>query len=124
MNLLFVCSRARRRSATAEAVFAGVAGCAAMAAGTAPDADEPVTADHLDWADVVFVMQEVHRARLNRTLSSALRGKRVVCLGIPDDYDFMDTALVRLLWDRVPQSVPALAAAPQRPGGSTKRGGP
>ncbi len=92
-----------------------------MAAGTAPDADEPVTAEHIDWADVVFVMQEVHRARLNRTLAGALRGKRVVCLGIADDYDFMDPALVRLLWDRVPRSVPALAAHGEEPR-SAKRG--
>ena len=43
-----------------------------------------------------------------------LRGKRVVCLGIPDDFALMDPALVRLLWERVPRSVPGLAAA--RPG--------
>ncbi|MBI2386681.1 MAG: phosphotyrosine protein phosphatase, partial [Elusimicrobia bacterium] len=28
---------------------------------------------------------------------SCLKGKKVVCLGIPDDYGYMDSELIRLL---------------------------
>ena len=56
-NVLFVCSRNRLRSPTAE--------------------------------------QERFRAHLG--------GKRIVCLEIPDDFDYMEPALVRLLQDKVPR---------------------
>lgn len=114
MNLLFVCARNRRRSPTAERVFAGVGGVETDSAGVSPDAEQPLTAEAIAWADVVFVMERRHRARMARGFGRHLRGKRVVCLGIPDDFALMDPALVRLLWERVPRSVPGLAAA--RPG--------
>ncbi len=60
-RVLFVCSRNRRRSPTAEAVASAWPGIEALSAGTAP----------------------------------------VAVLGIPDDYDAMDLALVRLLHERL-----------------------
>ena len=112
MRLLFVCARNRLRSPTAERVFAAVPGVEAESAGVAPDADTPVTPELLAWADVVFVMESAHRARLTRAFPAAVRGKRVVCLDVPDDYGYMDPELVRLLRDRVARAVPALAAEP------------
>ena len=111
MNLLFVCARNRRRSPTAELAFAGVGGVETDSAGLSPDAEQRLTAEQVAWADVVFVMERRHRAALSRGFATALRGKRVVCLGIPDDFAFNDPELVRLLWERVPRSVPALVAA-------------
>ncbi len=105
MNLLFVCSRNRLRSPTAEAVFAAVPGFCALSAGTAPDAEEPVTPDLLWWAHIVFVMEESHRRQLAARFGRQLRGKRVVCLDIPDGYAFMQPELVDLLWERVGRSV-------------------
>jgi predicted protein tyrosine phosphatase len=113
MNLLFVCGRNRSRSPTAERLFAEVDEVQVRSAGVSPDADEPLTADLIERADVVFVMENSHRSRLLRMFGPRLRGKRVVCLGITDDYGFMDPRLAKLLWDRVPRSVPALA--PFRP---------
>jgi predicted protein tyrosine phosphatase len=106
MRLLFVCSRNRLRSPTAERVFCGVE---TLSAGTAPDAETPLTADLIEWADVILVMEPAHRTRVTRAFGRQVRGKRVVCLGIPDDYGYMQPELVRLLWERVPRSVPALA---------------
>ncbi len=42
-NLLFICSRNRLRSPTAEQVFAAWPGVETASAGLAPDADEPCT---------------------------------------------------------------------------------
>lgn len=111
MNLLFVCARNRRRSPTAEAVFAGVGGVETDSAGLSPDAEQRLTAEQIGWADVVFVMERRHRAALSRGFGGTLRGKRVVCLNVPDDFEYGDPDLVRLLWERVPLSVPLLAAA-------------
>jgi len=46
---------------------------------------------------VIFVMERVHRQRLSQRFGPQLRGKRVVCLDIPDDYAFMQPELVALL---------------------------
>jgi len=101
LRVLFLCSRNRRRSPTAERVFSGVAGLEVASAGLADDAEEVVTPDLLEWADVILVMEKGHRARLQRRFGPHLRHARVACLDIPDDYAFMDEALVRLLERRV-----------------------
>jgi predicted protein tyrosine phosphatase len=71
------------------------------------DAEVPVSAEQLRWADVVVVMEKRHRAKLRRGFSHALNGKRVVCLDIPDDYDYMDTDLVHLLHERASRFLPS-----------------
>ena len=111
MRLLFVCGRNRRRSPTAEEVFGAVPGVEVCSAGVSPEADNPLTDELIEWAEIIFVMEAKQRTKLSRMFSARLKGKRVVCLGIPDNYEYMDSKLVRLLWDRVPRSVPGLAAA-------------
>jgi predicted protein tyrosine phosphatase len=78
MRLLFVCGRSRLRSPTAEQLFSRVPGVEACSAGVSPDADQLLTADLIQWADMVFVMEAAHRAKMNRRFARALRGKRVV----------------------------------------------
>jgi predicted protein tyrosine phosphatase len=53
MRLLFVCGRNRFPSPTAEQVFGSVAGMEALSAGVSPDAEEPLSAELIEWADVV-----------------------------------------------------------------------
>jgi len=109
-NVLFICSQNRLRSPTAEQVFAGYPGVETASAGTNHDADNPVTAELLEWADIVFVMERTHRSKLQKRFRTALNGKRLVCLGIPDDYGFMEPALVRLLEQKVPSFLPSTAS--------------
>ncbi|UQO32644.1 low molecular weight protein tyrosine phosphatase family protein [Burkholderia cepacia] len=94
---LFVCSRNRLRSPTAEAVFAAWPGVETDSAGLAPDADTHVCAEQLAWADVVFVMERAHKTRLAAQFGTYLRHKKVVCLDIPDRYAYMQPELVTLL---------------------------
>ncbi|HHX4055301.1 low molecular weight protein tyrosine phosphatase family protein [Burkholderia contaminans] len=94
---LFLCSRNRLRSPTAEAVFAAWPGIETDSAGLAPDADTRVSAEQLDWADVVFVMERAHQARLAAQFGAHLRHKKIVCLDIPDRYAYMQPELVTLL---------------------------
>lgn len=46
-------------------------------------------------------MEKTHRAKLQRKFRASLKGARVVRLDIPDDYEFMDPELVRLLEAKV-----------------------
>ena len=96
-KLLFICSRNRWRSPTAEALFNGVNGRQARSGGTEPGARVKITAGHLGWADLIFVMEKKHLRRLRAKFQDELIGKRVVCLHIPDDYKFMQPELVDLL---------------------------
>ena len=110
MRLLFLCGRNCLRSPTAERVFAGVCGIETNSAGVNPDAKQPLSAELIQWADVILVMEPSHRAKMTRAFGRLLRGKRVACLGIPDKFAYMDAQLIRLLWERVPRSVPVLSA--------------
>lgn len=94
---LFLCSRNRLRSPTAEQIFASWPDVETDSAGLAPDAVTPLSADQLEWADIVFVMEKHHRVKLARRFKTQLKNKRIVCLDIPDEYDFMDARLVNLL---------------------------
>ncbi|GAB3378895.1 hypothetical protein GCM10027432_03520 [Lysobacter fragariae] len=53
-------------------------------------------------------MERTHRSKLSAKFKQHLGNKRVVCLDIPDDYEFMDPALVRLLKAKVPGYLPSL----------------
>lgn len=57
---------------------------------------------------MIFVMERAHRNKLSAKFKPYLAHKRVICLEIPDDYAFMDPALVRLLEVRVPRYLPSL----------------
>lgn len=93
-KLLFVCSRNRKRSLTAEKLMEGVPGYEARSAGTQPGARIVVTEGHIGWADLVFVMEKSHHAKLRARFSEALEGRQVVTLHIPDDYEFMQPELL------------------------------
>lgn len=103
LKVLFVCSQNQLRSPTAEAVFTGQPGLDVMSAGTNADAETPVCADLIEWADVVLVMESAHRKRLNQRFGPLLRTKRLAVLHIPDRYDFMDPELVAILREKVPR---------------------
>ncbi len=105
-HVLFLYSRNRLRSPTAEQVFADWPGIETASAGVRRDADTPVTPELLAWAVTIFVMERTQRARLTQAFGAALRGKRVVDLEIPDDFDFMAPELVELLKIKVPRHLP------------------
>jgi predicted protein tyrosine phosphatase len=106
MNVLFVCTQNRLRSPTAEAVFAQYAGVEALSAGVAADAITPVSADLVEWAEVIFAMENYHRNKLRERFGKLLQTRRVVVLRIPDDYRYMDPELVEILKVRVPPHLP------------------
>lgn len=82
-------------------MFAGRPDIEADSAGLAPDAESVLTADQVDWADVIFVMEKAHRARLAQRFSPHLKGKKIVCLDIPDNYEYMQPELVAVLEKKV-----------------------
>ncbi len=93
-KLLFICSRNRRRSLTAEKILTGLPGCEVRSAGTQPAARIVVTAGHLGWADRIFAMEKRHAQHLRERFPEATAGKRIIALHIADDYEFMQPELI------------------------------
>ena len=96
-KVLFVCSQNRLRSPTAEQVFSQRRDIEVDSAGTNNDADNPLTPELVEWADIIFVMEKTHRNKLQQRFRRYLKKARIICLDIPDEFEFMDPALVRLL---------------------------
>lgn len=105
-NILFICSQNRLRSPTAEQVFATHPGVETASAGTNNDADNPVTPELLRWADIVFVMEKAHRNKVQKRFKAELKHARLICLDIPDEYEFMDETLIALLRANVTRFLP------------------
>ena len=101
VKLLFVCSRNRKRSLTAEKMMEGIPGLEARSAGTQPGARIVVTEGHIGWADIIFVMEKSHLNRIRQDFPGALDGKRVIALHIPDEYQFMQPELIEELETQV-----------------------
>jgi predicted protein tyrosine phosphatase len=101
-KVLFICSQNKLRSPTAEQIFSTWPNLEVASAGTNNDAEVPLTRELVEWADIIFVMEKQHRNKLNAKFRAYLDGKRVIVLNIPDDYEYMDPVLVRLLEVKVP----------------------
>jgi predicted protein tyrosine phosphatase len=101
MRILFVCSQNRLRSPTAERVFAAREGLEVRSAGTDAGATVEIDAALVAWADLILVMEKRHANRLRRRFGKVAATKRVVCLHIPDEFEFMDPELVAILERRV-----------------------
>ncbi len=104
-KVLFICSQNKLRSPTAEAVFAGQDNLEVASAGLDKDATVTVTPELLEWADIIFVMEKNHKNRLQKRFRKYLNKQKVICLGIPDNYEFMDPELVRRLKEIIPRLI-------------------
>ena len=107
LNVLFVCSKNRWRSPTAEEVFKKRASVSVRSRGTSKSAERTVGSQDLRWADIVFVMEEKHKRRLLSDFPGEMKFKELHVLDIPDDYQRDDPELVKLLKQHV---IPILEA--------------
>lgn len=105
-RILFICAKNRLRSPTAEHLFSTYPGVEADSAGVNHDAEVRVSAEQIDWADVIAVMERRHATKLRELFSSRLTGKRVYCLAIPDQYGYMEDRLISLLEARAVRFLP------------------
>ncbi|WP_333165171.1 methyltransferase domain-containing protein [Microcoleus sp. AT3-A2] len=82
---------------TAEKICQKVSGYSVRSAGTEKGARIRVTEGLLGWADLIFVMEKKHGDQLRSKFPESLEGKKVICLQIPDNYEYMEPELVELL---------------------------
>ncbi len=101
IRVLFVCHYNRKRSATAERVFGKDPALDVRSAGTSEDALVRVNERMLDWADVIFIMDDEQRRSLARLFPDHAALPRAISLDIADEYQFLDPDLITLLHARV-----------------------
>ena len=97
------------RSPTAERMFGKRPDLEVRSAGTASDALACVNEQMLEWADLIFIMDEQQRRSLRRRFAGHPALDRLICLEIPDEYTFLQPELMTLLQSR---TAPHLPAAP------------
>ena len=97
--MLFVCSGNVDRSPTAEALLRGKEEFEVKSAGTWAGARTVVSKELIDWADMIFVMEEHHKETLKQIDQSS--GQKIVVLGIDDHYLKGDPELTKILKEKL-----------------------
>lgn len=98
MNILFVCSKNKWRSRTAESIFKNNGTHQIKSAGTAASARIRINQKLLNWADKIYVMEDLHKKRI---LADFDIQAPITVLEIPDIYPYMDEELISILEDSV-----------------------
>jgi predicted protein tyrosine phosphatase len=99
--VLFICGKARQRSPTADQIFANTPGWETDSAGLSADADVPLSAEQVEWATHIAVMEKRQLTRLRKAFPKLVSGRKLVSLDIPDTYAFMQPELIELLKQRI-----------------------
>ncbi len=97
MKILFVCSRNKWRSRTAETIFKNNGFHEIKSAGTENSARIRVTQKLINWADTIFVMESKHKKRMLDKFEIDPSETNLEVLDIPDEYPYMDEELVEIL---------------------------
>jgi predicted protein tyrosine phosphatase len=105
-RVLFLCRYNRMRSPTAERIFSKRTDLDVRSAGTAPNALARVNAQMLEWADLIFIMDDQQRRALRRRFAGHPALGRLICLDIPDVYSFLQPELISLLQARTAPHLP------------------
>ena len=104
-KVLFLCSKNKLRSPTAEAIFSNLDDWEVYSAGVSNDAEVHVSLEDVEWADYIFVMENAHKKKSGTKFGQAIKDQKVISLDIPDDYEFMDEKLIEILQSKVPALV-------------------
>ena len=94
-------------------MFAKDPGLDARSAGTSEDALVRVNQRMLEWADIVFTMDDEQRSALSAMFPNHPALAKIVCLEIADDYHFLDPQLVAMLRERTAPHLQKLKAGGQ-----------
>ena len=94
INLLFVCSRNQWRSPTAEKIYKNKPMINVRSAGTSPSARRCISSADIQWADIIFVMEAKHQSKILADYPGESKHKKIIVMGIEDNYQYMDEELV------------------------------
>ena len=93
-NILFVCSRNKWRSLTAETIYKNSSEYNVKSAGTEDSARIKINSKLIIWAQIIFVMEKKHKEKLLEKFFTEISNKKIIILDIPDIYKYMDKELI------------------------------
>jgi len=96
-RVLFVCTQNKVRSLTAEHLYRARPDLEVKSCGTATFAKNQLTAELMEWAEVVFVFDETQVEVIAKNFREQAQGKPVINLGLPDVFTYKSDPLVRKL---------------------------
>ena len=101
MNVLFICKQNLNRSKTAEEIFKDRFNT--KSAGLFNE--RPVTKIDLEWADLIFVMEDFQRTEISKRFPELYMKKQILSLDIPDTFCYMKKDLISLLNEKINQAI-------------------
>lgn len=96
-KILFVCSRNKWRSPTAEEIYKRHPQISVKSGGVSTKGNHQVNEKDLKWADLIIFMENGHRAKLMAQYRGSIDFPYTEVLNIPDEYQYMDNDLVEIL---------------------------
>ncbi|VEP15445.1 conserved hypothetical protein [Hyella patelloides LEGE 07179] len=96
LNILFVCSKNKWRSPTAETIYRHDIRLNVRSAGTSASAIKRISEKNINWADLILVMENKHKKRIISEYNY-LELPQIIVLDIPDDYQYMDRELISII---------------------------
>lgn len=100
-KILFICTLNKMRSATAQVIYENDDRFEVKSAGTDINSKNILNIELLNWADSIIVMEKHHRNFIRKKFPDIYSSKKIVCLYIEDDYDFMDIELIDIIKQKV-----------------------
>ncbi len=79
---------------TAETIYKNSLDLNVKSAGTENSARIKINSKLIIWAEIIFVMEKIHKEKLAERFPNEIINKRIVILEISDDYKYMDKELI------------------------------
>jgi predicted protein tyrosine phosphatase len=89
------------RSATAHKIFETDPRFKVKSAGTDKSASTVITPELVLWADTIVVMEKSHRDFIRKKYPQVYESKKIVCLYIPDEYEYTSRVIFTFLSQQV-----------------------
>ncbi len=101
LKLLFICTLNKMRSATAHKIYENDERFEVKSAGILSAANTVISNEILNWADNILVMEKHHSKFIEYKFPEIYKHKKIICLDIPDNYEYMQTELIEILKNKV-----------------------
>lgn len=100
-KILFVCLMNQDRSKTAEIIYKNHPDLLVKSAGVSEYANTLLTAELIEWANIIFVMEEYQKERIQSNYAKYLTHTKIFVLDIENKYFFMQPQLMSLLKQKI-----------------------
>jgi len=107
-RVLFVCSGGMLRSATSAQFMSALGDWNTRNAGTMPSALPPVHANLVEWAEIIYCMEDHHAEFMAEEFPWAQA--KIRTLDIPDQYFYRDPKLIQLLHEKFAKEIKEAAS--------------